>query len=263
MMGRDMAAEYYGGGDPLRSLELLWGIEKKASRGPKPTLSVEQIARAAIEVADAEGLEALSMQRVAERLGFSTMSLYRYVPSKAELIEVMLDVAGGEPPELDMATEGWRPLLERWAEGLLATYRRHPWMVRIALSGPPLGPNQIAWFEAGLRAISKTGLNQGEMISTVQLISVYVRSETRFALELAQAEQHTGVAPEAWGMAYGRLLRTVIDADRFPTLSALIASGVFEEPNGDPDEDLEFGLQRILDGIEILIRRRSAQLDQM
>jgi AcrR family transcriptional regulator len=245
----------------MRSLELLWGIEKKASRGPKPTLRVEQIARAAIEAADAEGLEALSMQRVAERLGFSTMSLYRYVASKDELIEVMLDVAGGEPPELDTATEGWRPLLERWAWELLATYRRHPWMVRIALSGPPLGPNQIAWFEAGLRAISGTGLNQGEMISTILLVSVYVRSEARFTLEMVQAEQYTGVAPAAWGMAYGRLLRTVVEADRFPTLFALMASGVFDEPNGNPDDDLEFGLQRILDGVEILIRRRSVQID--
>lgn len=251
-----MPTEYYGGGDPMRSLELLWGIEKKTSRGPKPTLSIEQIAWAAIEVADSEGLEALSMQRVAERLGSSTMALYRYVPRKAELIEVMLDAAGGEPPELDPATEGWRPLLQRWARELLASYRRHPWMIRIALSGPPLGPNQVAWFEAGLRAISGTGLSQAEMISTVMLVSGYIRNEARFTFELAQAEQHTGIAPAAWGIAYARLLRTVIEADRFPTLFALIASGVFEQPIGNPDEDLEFGLQRILDGIELHIRQR-------
>jgi hypothetical protein len=181
------------------------------------------------------------------------------VPGKAALIEVMQDVVAGAPPELDAVAGGWRQRLERWARELLVIYNRHPWFVRIALSGPPLGPNQIAWLEAGLRAIAGTGLTPGEMIATITLVSGYVRSAARFALDMAQAEQHTGVAAAAWGVAYGRLLRTVIEAERFPTLFALIASGLFEEPDGDPDDDLEFGLQLILDGIEILIRHRSVQ----
>jgi AcrR family transcriptional regulator len=257
-----MAVEHQGGKDPARSLALLWRIEKKASRGPKPALSVEQIAQVAIEVADAEGLEALSMQRIAERLEHSTMSLYRYVPGKAELIEVMLDVVAGSPPELDAVAEGWRPRIERWAKELLAIYNRHPWLVRIASSSPPLGPNRLGWLEAGLRALCETGLTQAETIATVTLVEGYVRSAAQFAMDLAQAEQHTGVVAGGWGMAYGRLLKMVVEADRFPTLFALIASGVFEEPEGDPDEDLEFGLQRILDGIEILIRRRSVDLER-
>lgn len=257
-----MAAENRSGGEPMRSLELLWGLEKKAGRGPKPAMSVGRIVWAAIEIADEQGLEALSMQRVAEKLGFSTMSLYRYVPGKAELIELMLDAAGGEPPTFDAVAGDWRPLLERWAKELLAIYRRHPWMVHIAISGPPLGPNQIAWFEAGLRAISGTGLNAGEMISAAMLVSGYVRSEARFMFDMAQAEQHTGVAAAAWGMVYGQLLRTVVQADRFPTLSAIIATGAFEEPDDDPDADFEFGLQRILEGLQALIQQRSEQPDK-
>ena len=88
--------EYTGGGDRARTMELLWGVQKKPSRGPKPSMSVGRIVRAAIEIADAEGLGALSMGRVAEELGFTTMSLYRYVPGKAELIDVMLDSVMGE-----------------------------------------------------------------------------------------------------------------------------------------------------------------------
>jgi AcrR family transcriptional regulator len=256
-----MAGENQGGTDFARRLALLWGNEKKASRGPKPALSVERIAQVAIEVADAEGLEALSMQRVAERLGHSPMSLYRYVPGKAELIEVMLDLVAGAPPVPGAAAEGWRPQLERWAKELLALYGRHQWIVQLAFSSPPLGPNRVGWLEAGLRALSKTGLTPGEMIAAVSLVDGYVRSGARFALDLAQAEQHTGVAAGAWGMAYGRLLKTVIEADRFPTLFALMEAGIFEEPEGDLDDDLDFGLQRILDGIEILVKRRSSPPD--
>jgi AcrR family transcriptional regulator len=254
-----MAADSQGSGDPARTMALLWGLEKKASRGPKPALSIDRIAQAAIDVADAEGIEALSMQRLAERLGYSTMSLYRYVPGKAELIAVMLDVAAGSPPALDAAAEGWRRALERWAKELLAIYTRRPWILRVALSSPPLGPNRSGWMEAGLRALSATALTQREVLATVTLVEGYVRSAARFAIDLAQAEQHTGVAAGAWGMAYGQLLGQVIDADRFPTLCALVASGVFDRPEDTPDDEFEFGLQRLLDGIEILVRRRAAQ----
>jgi hypothetical protein len=101
-----MTMEYSGSGDPGRTMALLWGTQKRPGRGPKPGLSVERIVRAAIEVADAEGLAALSMRRLADRLGVSTMSLYTYVPSKAELIDVMLDVVLGEAVKPNDAAGG-------------------------------------------------------------------------------------------------------------------------------------------------------------
>lgn len=254
-----MATRFSIGGNPQRTLDLLWGTGDQTRRGPKPALSIERIARAAIEIADAEGLETLSMQRIAERLGFSTMSLYRYVPGKAELIEVMLDAANGEPPTLDAVEDQWRARLERWARELLVVYWRHPWMVRIAISGPPLGPRQVAWFETALDAISRTGLSKPEMISTVILVSGYVRGEARFLFEMRQSEHHTGVVSAEWGIAYAPLLRQVLDTERFPTLSALLDEGVFEAPDDAPGEDTEFGLQRILDGIEAFVERRWIQ----
>ena len=108
-----MVLEYSGGGDPKRTMALLWGIGKKPTRGPKPGLSVGRIVGAAIEVADAEGLAALSMRRVADRLGIGTMSLYTYVPGKAELIDVMLDTVLGEVAESGDVEPGWRAGLER------------------------------------------------------------------------------------------------------------------------------------------------------
>ena len=91
-----MSPEYAGRGDPRRSLDLLWGDAPRPSRGPKPGLDVATIVAAAIALADADGLDGLSMRRVAERLGVGTMSLYTYVPSKAELLDLMLDTVYGE-----------------------------------------------------------------------------------------------------------------------------------------------------------------------
>src|SRR5712691_3973914 len=107
-----MTTEYSGRGDPVRSLELLWGTRERPSRGPKPGLTLEKIVRAAIEVADAEGLAALSMRRVADQLGFTTMALYRHVPGKADLLDVMLDTVAGERTPLDDVAGGWRAKLE-------------------------------------------------------------------------------------------------------------------------------------------------------
>src|ERR671915_993295 len=107
--------EYTGRGDPARSMALLWGIQKPPTRGPKPGLQVERIVEAAIRVADAEGLAALSMRRVAGELGVGTMSLYTYVPGKAELLDVMLDTVLAEQARPDEAAGGWRAGLERRA----------------------------------------------------------------------------------------------------------------------------------------------------
>src|SRR5262245_54493212 len=133
--------EFTGGGDPKRSIELLWGLLEPKRRGPKPRLQVGEIVAAAIALADSEGLGAVAMRRVAEALGVAPMSLYSYVPSKAELLDLMLDTATGETA---------RPPIDDWRSGLAGIarenwtlYHRHPWMLHIAAYRPPLGPNVI------------------------------------------------------------------------------------------------------------------------
>src|SRR3954453_12429425 len=120
------------------SVEFLWGGRTQPTRGPKPALSLDGIADAAIAVADAEGLAAVSMQRVAADLGYTKMSLYRYVPGKAELVAAMLERAIGEPPE---TTGEWRPALREWAENLLAAYAAHAWSLAATTGRRPIGPN--------------------------------------------------------------------------------------------------------------------------
>src|SRR5919112_1260440 len=121
---RIMSMEYSGSGDPTRTMALLWGAQKNPSRGPKPSLSVEQIVRTAIELADTDGVAALSMRRLADGLGVSTMSLYTYVPSKAELIDVMLDAVLGEAVGTYEGAWGWTEKLEVVARENWALYHR-------------------------------------------------------------------------------------------------------------------------------------------
>lgn len=244
--------------DLRRKLELLWGDRVRPSRGPKPELSRDRIVAAAIEVADADGLPALSMRRVAERLGFTTMSLYRHVPSKAELVDLMADAIVGEPPPLDQG--GWRPNLAAWARGNLEIVRRHPWGLPLAAAdgAPPLGPNSLAWLESALRALSGTGLDEGEQIAVVILISSWVRGEAQILIGQAAAERDTGIDPTQWGPIYARLLRSVIDEASHPALSAVVAAGVFDLPQQAPEEDFSFGLELLLNGVEQLIAARAA-----
>ncbi|SEG10243.1 regulatory protein, tetR family [Thermomonospora echinospora] len=246
-----MTTEYSAGGDPTRSLELLWGVRERPKRGPRPKLTAPRIAEAAIEVADAEGLAALSMRRVAERLGVSPMSLYTYVPGKAELLDLMLDTVQGEAPLLDELPGGWRARAERWARESLASYQRHPWVLQVATSRPPMGPNELTWSESALRALAETGLPDREMVAVVSSLDNYVKGAARAAVDAALAERRTGMSDEQHYRAREPLLARLITPDRFPTMNRLHYAGVFDAPV----DDFEFGLQRLLDGIEHFIAR--------
>ncbi|MDG4829675.1 TetR/AcrR family transcriptional regulator [Solwaraspora sp. WMMD1047] len=239
-----------------RRLELLWGERAGAERRSRPGLSLERVVGAAIEVADAEGLAQLSMSRVADRLGFTTMSLYRYVRSKDELLMLMEEAAIGPPPPLPGPDDGWRAGLQEWVRQHLAIYHRHPWLLQIPISGPPLTPNNLLWFERGLRILGATGLRAEEKVGVIQLVAGYVRNEAQLSRDLLAAEA-AAVAAGGEPVSYGRMLAKLIDTERFPALSEMVADGVFDIPEGYSEEDFDFGLQRVLDGVEVLVRTRA------
>lgn len=226
-------------------------------------MSVEEVAGAAVGIAEEKGLSELSMSRLAERLGVSTMALYRYVPGKAELVEVMLDLTIGDAvsPSVADASGGVREKLEILTRRIFAVYNEHPWMVQVSISGPPFGPNTLAWLESVLAVTSRTGLEDHERLYVAELLSGYARGAAQVSVGLTQSEPHTGTSPEQWGPVFAGLLKRVVEDRRFPELSGIIASGTFGGP-GDSSEDFEFGLQRVLDGIEVFIRRCSARADQ-
>ncbi|AUX39925.1 TetR family transcriptional regulator [Sorangium cellulosum] len=258
---RKTATEYSGGGDAVRSLELLWGVRKRPSRGPKPGLSLDRIVRAAIELADGEGFSALSMQRVAAALGFTTMSLYRYVPSKAELLDLMLDTVARELPLVDDVPGGWRAKLEASALADWALYHRHPWFLHVTPVRPVMGPNGMAVYDAELRAVSGIGLTDREVLDVVHLVDGYVRGAARLSVDAAEAEQETGVTDEQWWSERTYFWDRLFDPARLPTMARMMRSGAFDE-HPFVEAGFLFGLQRVLDGIEALVRSRSGQCDE-
>ena len=193
-----MPTEYSGRGDAARTMELLWGTRGRGSRGPKPGLTVDGIVAAAVGIADADGLEGLSMRRVADRLRVGTMSLYRYVPGKAELLDVMVDRVSGEVERPDDVPGGWRARLERVARENRRLYERHPWLLRVFLGRPPLGPGIMAKYDHELRAVEGIGLSDVEMDSVLTLVLGYVRGWAAGAFEAARAAEHTGQTDDQW-----------------------------------------------------------------
>ncbi|MGK5557543.1 TetR/AcrR family transcriptional regulator [Actinomadura kijaniata] len=250
-----MSTEHTGTGDPVRTLELLWGVQDRPRRGPKPKLTVPRIVDRAVAIADAEGLEALSMRRIAEDLGVAPMSIYTYVPGKAELLDLMVDRVNGEqaPPE-----EGsWRERLEHIAHENWRLLHRHPWLLHVSAARPPMGPNLLDKYEYELAAVEGLGLTDVEMDSVVALVNGFVHSAARLSADVTQTERRTGMSDHQWWEKAAPVLSTLIDVDRYP-LGARVgtaAGQAYDGPVG-PEHAFEFGLARILDGIEVLIRSR-------
>jgi AcrR family transcriptional regulator len=251
--------EYTGSGDPKRSMELLWSLQARPRRGPKPRLTLEQIVTSAITIADADGLTALSMRRVAEDLNVATMSLYTYVPGKSELLDLMLDTVNGETARPAHQPGRWRAALEGISRENWALFHRHPWTLQVAAHRPPLGPRIIAKYEYELSAIDGIGLSDVEMDSVLTLVHGYTAGAARGSVEAAQAELRTGVSDIAWWEANAPLLEQVLDADTFPVASR-VGAAAGEEHGGayGPTFAFEFGLDRVLDGIGLLIEARRA-----
>lgn len=229
-----------------------WGVRPPPAKGPKRGLTLERIVAAAVEIADAEGLGAVSMNRVAKELRTGAMSLYRYVESKDELLALMVDAAIGEVPPT-RGTGSWRPRLERWARATMEAMWRHPWTVNAPIAGPPLAPHAVAWFEDALAALDGTGLRPEEKPSVVLMLSGYVTNHVTVMSQVAQSFLAEG---DAAMRGYADTLRALTDAERFPALHAVLEAGVFDRAD-PPDQEFAFGLERMLDGIEALISSRS------
>lgn len=246
------------------ALAIAWGRTPTATRGPRAGLTPAAIVGAAIEIADADGLGAVSMSRVAERLGYTPMSLYRHVPSKDDLLALAQDEALGDPPDRDPGGgDGWRSGLAAWARDLIEAYGAHLWLLDIPVSGPPAMPRNLAWLERALTVLADTPLTHGERLSVVMLLSSYSRSWAQLMRDLERGRERSGLDDEQVVDQYGRVLAQVVTVERFPALHAAVHDGLFTV-GGDvdggsdvpgEDEDFEFGLQRILDGIAAYMAR--------
>ncbi|MEV4186872.1 TetR/AcrR family transcriptional regulator C-terminal domain-containing protein [Streptosporangium canum] len=260
---------FAGQGDARRSMALLWRTEGPgdARPGPKPGLSVDVIVDAAIAVADAEGMAALSMRAVGERLGRTAMALYTYVPSKSELVDLMYDRTLAELPAGYDPRAGWRAGVTSWAEHAWAFYLRHPWVLQVSQVRPVLGPNEYVMLETVVGVLRETGLEAGPLRRIVGTLFYFVRGAAQTVAESRQAAAATGVSDEQWWPVRAALLGEVAPdfAERFPMV-AWLESGATSPPEDESAPYLErearktfeAGLAVLLDGIEATVNRAGA-----
>ena len=229
-----------------RYLQLLWGREPAGRRGPKPARSIHDIAAAAVAIGDQGGYAAISMTSVAARVGMTTMSLYRYVDSKDELDQVILDAALGRPRlTLTEDDADWQQRLVAWGRATAETYLRHAWTVDVPVSEPSAGPNTLAWMEAGLGALDRLELDDARKLSTLLVVSGYTRDHVRLATQLGATAGHSKPDLEA---DYADRMRLLVEPAQLPRLAR--AQSAFAP--GDDDffyTELEFGLDLIVQGL--------------
>jgi AcrR family transcriptional regulator len=251
-----MATEFTGTGDPARSMTLLWRTPQPSDRrpGPKPSLDVDRIVAAAVRLADAHGLSAVSMRRVAADLGVAAMNLYSHVPGKGELVDLMLDSVLGELYTDGVPTGNWRTRLEAVARANWQLFRRHPWAVRLAAGRPPLGPHLMRKYELELRAVDGLGLDEVQMDLLVTLLNGFVRGTVGGVHEKAAAERTTGITEDQRWTAMAPHAERFFDAERFPTAARV---GHDLQAASGCERSFEFGLERLLDGIGVLILNAS------
>jgi AcrR family transcriptional regulator len=239
-----------------RGVALAWGVAANPQRGPKRELSIERIVEAAVEIADAGGLSAVSMSSVATSLGFTPMSLYRYVSAKDDLVLLMGEQAIGLPSESIREAEGWREGLRRWARGQVERYERHPWLLDIPIRGTPMTPNNMAWLDTGLAVLAETPLDYAEKLSVGLTVLAQTRWEGHIGRGYDEAAQDAGVSPDALDSTIVAVLTSLVTPEGFPDVSAALAAGAL---GPDDDDAFVFGLERVLDGIERYVEaRRSA-----
>ncbi|WP_248962957.1 TetR/AcrR family transcriptional regulator C-terminal domain-containing protein [Sphaerisporangium perillae] len=237
----------------VRRLEGRGGPEGGEGRVGEQDLTRERIVRAGVAIADAEGLAALSMRRIAAELDVATMSLYRHVGGKDELVTLMVDTAFGDSAPPESSPEGWRERLELAARMHWALYRRHPWLAQVmSFTRPLLSRNALVHSEWLMRALDGLGLRPNIVLHTAMTVISYVHGIAVNLEREALAQQETGVTDEEWLEALDPTFAGILASGDFPTFA-----GIVTHPESDFDLDtlFEFGLERMLDGLAVLIER--------
>ena len=239
--------------DLRRRSQLLLDERSPPTRGPKAGLTPEDIVGAAVAIADAEGLAAVTMSAVAKSVGLTTMAIYRYFPSKETLIDAIVDAGMGRPPPRSERRGDWRVEVTWWARAKRAMLIARPWLAELPFVAAPHGPNWLAWLEALADALSDAGLNGPDMGQMLSIIDAYARGASDTAISLARARAR-GASDDEWAAAVGADLGRAIGDPRFPKFAAILTAPAEERPR-TLEESFDFGLQRILAGIELYLER--------
>lgn len=247
-----------------RHVAVAWGVAAFPQRGPKRELSHEGIVEAAVEIADAEGLAAVTMQRVAASFGFTTMALYRYVASKEELHRLMADAAIDHAALAAIPIDDWRTGLTAWAGVVHERYLDHPWLLELPLARDDLlMPGNVAVADAALRAMRTLALPAEVKLGLLITVSLIVRG-------FAGIQNEMFVEENRYPPGTKEALSDVVTAGRFPDLAPMMATGAYLGEAVEPEvrdavvpgesDDMGFGLETYLDGIAVLTQRWGADV---
>lgn len=258
------------------AVQRMWGDAAPRRRGPKPVLSAAQIVQAAMDLADAEGLAAVSMARVAEAVGYTPMALYRHVSGKEELLALMSDAVARDLPDLPDGA-GWRAGLEAWTRAQIQMGLDRPWFLDLPLSGVLPGPNRVRWLDQAFGVLREIDLPADEKLAIVGLLAQHVLGEARVHIEtrraavqrvrreagLPETTPESELDPAAIAAAdpytdFEAVLARYAEPTTYPHLFASFAAWAGTPADAAVADDIAFGIGIVLDGVEAYLRRRGA-----
>jgi len=233
--------------------EPIWMRPVRTPQSQRPSLAREQIVRAAIELANAEGLQALTMRRLAKKLGAGAMSLYWHIPNKDDLLDLMLDAAFGEVELPEQPSTDWRADLRLFARHMLSVLRRYTWLPSLISSRPLPSPNRVRYVERFLSELAGLGLDFTIIGGILNMVEAYVDGFAQHEAAPEAIRRRTGMTEAEWRATFAAYLQTILSGGQYPTLERLIAGNTVI----NADATFEFGLECLLDGIAVRIATAS------
>ncbi|MFV2020784.1 TetR/AcrR family transcriptional regulator [Micromonospora sp. LOL_023] len=232
----------------------IWMRPERPAYGPKPVYSRVQITEAAIRIADAEGLEAATMRRIAAEIGGGAMSIYRYVPSRDDLVELMADQVMGEIDIAGMPSDDWRTDLTRYADGLRAMWLSHPWMATVQRSLPSFGPNQLLLIER-LMGVLDAFISIDENLGLIAMLSGYIEGTVREEISSAKELRRSGLSESEWMARSHPYVDQLVKSGEYPIFTRIVMQA--RQPHLSRDDQFRAGLQRVLDCIAAALPSRA------
>jgi AcrR family transcriptional regulator len=232
---------------------LIWERLQQADSSVRLALSRDQIVRAALAIAEAEGAQAISMRRIATELGSTAMALYRHVFSKDDLLDLMLDAVFGEIALPEQPAGDWRADLRMFAYASRTVLKRHPWVLSLLISRPTLGPNYLRWFEFSLACVANRGLDIATMIQVVGVLNGYISATVSYEIAEEEHTRRIGLSEADKREIITPYIQQMIASGRYPNFARFFA----EEVNLDPEQSFTFGIECVLDGIAVQLAQRS------
>jgi AcrR family transcriptional regulator len=231
---------------------VIWVRPERAARGPAPSLSREQIAGAAVALADTDGIEAVSMRALAVELGVGPASLYRYVARKDELIELMVDAVMGNDLQFEVGGH-WRDDLRSFAHGLRSMSLRHPWMAVLSAGLRSFGPNEAQIYERVLSAVDGLGLEIDEMLVMIETLGSYVRGRVLEEISETEAVRRSGLDQEQWMQTQVPYIQSLVESGRYPLLTRVVFDATAPHDPERLEHGFDLGLDCVLDGLATML----------